>query len=55
MSYLRDAEIAMDDQDNDNSGPDNSELRLDLLKKPNIAALTVADLLDDIEGMRYIS
>ena len=54
MSYLRDAEIAMDDQDNDNSGPDNSELRLDLLKKPNIAALTVADLLDDVEGKRRI-
>ena len=50
MDIFREYDVTRDASETVGKGPDNTEARLELLKKEQIAATTIADLERDIRG-----
>ena len=51
MDTFREYDVARDANDTVGKGPDNTEARIELLKREQIATTTIADLERDIRGM----
>ena len=54
MDTFREYDVARDASETVGKGPDNTEARLELLKRDQIAATTVADLEQDVRGTYFI-